>query len=62
MCDTVHRVQLSSCYTSLLGVELSYLLHLYGHLPTTFDVLLELETIDLMATVLATHQLMAMEK
>ena len=41
-------VQLSSCYTGLLDVELYYLLHLYGHLPT---VLLKLETIDPMATV-----------
>ena len=35
MCDTADRIQLSSCYTNCLDVELSYLLHLYyGNLPT----------------------------
>ena len=59
-CNTVNRVKLSSCYTSCLDGELSYLLHLYGYLNTyCLNVLLGLETIDLMATVPATRARLA---
>ena len=56
----------SSYLAVFLDVELaiSYIYMCIWALTCTyyFDVLLELETIDPMATVLATHQLMAIEK
>ena len=55
-CDTVNRVLLSSCYTSCLDVTFIWVL------TYCLSVFLELETINAMATVPATHQLMAIEE
>ena len=59
-CNTVNRVQLSSCYTFFyVEIKLSFTLIWALTYMYCFDVLLELETIDPMP---ATHQLMVIKE